>query len=235
MNYKASVPANYKLYMKYNITALQENNIQISTEEYIVLDWAHDLMCNDEHPSLEEAGTKYIELDAEKCIRELPMLRLDSKRSVQKKLDKLVKQKLLMAAYPKGRTVGTYYGFTTKATKLFPHFGVLDSVAVHEIGEQAEAISQMLVQLDPTQLLLTLGDEFYEKLIGMLADDITGQAKNKKPGRYAQLLLQKSQGNAERQAALPSTRSYSPEDVAEVLEHKFATAKAEQKKAQALA
>ena len=232
MNYKASIPVNYKLYMKYNITALQENNIQISTEEYIILDWAHDLMCNDEHPSLEEAGTKYIELDAEKCIRELPMLGLDSKRSVQKKLDKLVKQSLLMA-YPKG-SVGAYYGFTTKATKLFPHFGLLDSVAVHEIGEQAEAISQMLVQLDPTQLLLTLGDEFYEKLIGMLADDITGQAKNKKPGRYAQLLLQKPQGNSAGQAQ-PSTRSYSPEDVAEVLEHKFATAKAEQKKAQASA
>lgn len=234
MNYKASVPANYKLYMKYNITALQENNIQISTEEYIILDWAHDLMCNDEHPSLEEAGTKYIELDAKRCIGELPMLGLDSKRSVQKKLDKLVKQRLLIA-YPKDRAVGAYYGFTTKATKLFPHFGVLDSVAMHEIGEQAEAISQMLVQLDPTQLLLTLGDEFYAKLIGMLADDITGQAKHKKPGRYAQLLLQKPQGNAEGQAALPSTRSYSPEDVAEVLEHKFATAKAEQKKAQALA
>lgn len=232
MNHKTPLPVKYKQYMRYNTAALNENNIRIGTEEYIILDWAHDLICNDAHPSLQEAETKYIELNAEKCLQELPMLRLGSKQCVQKKLRKLVSQGLLMP-HPKDKVVGPYYSFTSKAIKLFPHFGLLDSVEVHEIGEQAEVIAQMLLQLDPTLLLLTQGDEFYNKLVGMLADDMMGQPKENKPGRYAQL-LQLPRSNSVGQV-LPSTRSYTPEDIAEVLELKFATTKKEQKKAEALA
>ncbi|EAY29815.1 hypothetical protein M23134_05688 [Microscilla marina ATCC 23134] len=146
MNHQTSTPVNYKKHMRFDMTALIENNISIKTDEYVILDWAHDLACDGSHPSVVEAGIEYFELSADRCLQELPTLGVGSKQSIQKKFERLVRQGLLVShPYQKNRVA--YYGFTSKAKKLFTHFGLLDSTDTYEISEQAKVVSQMLKQI----------------------------------------------------------------------------------------
>lgn len=103
-----------------------EQDLDLALDEYVILTWAYDFAESGHNKSIMENGQKYFWLKAQKCRRDLPILKIKTDRGVQMKFTKLV-QKSLLIPFHNRKGMGAYYCFSTDVKKLFKNHRTLST------------------------------------------------------------------------------------------------------------
>lgn len=111
-------PHHYKKRLYLDLEAVTKQRLDLRLDEYVILIWAYDFANGGTNKSVMKGEQEYFWFKAEKCRKDLPILKLQSDRGVQFKFENLT-QKGLLIPHPNRKGKGAHYRFSAKALALF--------------------------------------------------------------------------------------------------------------------
>ena len=134
----------YKKRLYLDLEAVTKQGLDLRLDEYIILIWAYDFASGGTNKSVTQGEQEYFWFKAEKCRKDLPILKLKSDRGVQFKFESLT-QKGLLIPHPNRKGKGAHYQFSAKALALFKNHRVPSASLVSIDTTTWEARKQSLI------------------------------------------------------------------------------------------
>ena len=134
----------YKRRLYLDLEAVNEQSLDLKLDEYVILIWAYDFASGGTNKSVKKEEQEYFWFKAEKCRKDLPILKLKSDRGVQFKFENLT-QKGLLIPHPNRKGKGAHYRFSAKALALFKNHRIPAEASVKIDTATWEARKQSLI------------------------------------------------------------------------------------------